>query len=489
LEWKNDISARYYFWFVPHTWGDFHWNLLRDRVEDMTDSLHNIFNLATSQKPSYYFAPCLLSDWIWDGRFYFSLEPSRQRAVSVYSREAISFDSWVPNLLLFYLTWGQAPAPLAEGAAAYFDYPHFWAQQYLRTKELDSISRFITTFKYRQLPAEKALMEAGSFVRFLVEKYGKGLFENLYRGSTDLTVKEELSKLYGKPLDSLEAEWRSFLLNFKPEAAPLRAIAREEFWNYRFEQALNLYRTALELDSNSQPNDYEDVAVQFYNLGAYDSALAYYVKACRLGPALWQRPYVAANFYLLLDDTGRESLYYRKVLELDTSIADGIVRQATYFFEGENFHSAESLYQLALKKKIRADDLAELNLNLGYLKWRMKGDFKKGNELLNSAWNFYRNARSNSPGTPLPYWRLGELFLYKNMPDSAEANLKFALFLETRPYYLAKLLIRLGNLYDVLNRRKEALDNYRQVLKLSAASLDQRRAQGYLKKPFRMSVN
>ncbi len=76
--------------------------------------------------------------------------------------------------------------------------------------------------------------------------------------------------------------------------------------------------------------------------------------------------------------------------------------------------------------------------------------------------------------------------MYKNFADSAEANLKFALYLETRPYYLAKIFVRVGNLYDLLNQRQKAVGHYRQVLQMAAAPLDRRRAQGYLSQPFRL---
>ncbi|HEU4436240.1 MAG TPA: hypothetical protein VFR89_02160, partial [candidate division Zixibacteria bacterium] len=162
--------------------------------------------------------------------------------------------------------------------------------------------------------------------------------------------------------------------------------------------------------------------------------------------------------------------------------------QAGYCFETADWTRAESLYLLALRKKTRPDDLAELNMNLGYITWRVKGDFKKGNELLNAAWGAFRRARSDAPGLPVNYWRLGELFLFKNMSDSAEANLKFALYLETRPYYLAKIFIRLGNLYDVLTQRPRALEQYRQVLKIPGVPLDRRRAEAYLARPFQLGT-
>lgn len=487
--WNNDPSPHFYFWFVRNTWGDFHWNLLRDRVEDRTDSLTRLFHLSTSQKLDYYFAPCPLSDWLWDGRFYFSLEPARRRAVSVYGREANSFSPWVPNLLLFYVAWGHAPAPLAEGAAAYFDYPHYFAQQYLKEGKLDSVSRFLTTYRYRRLPPERALMEAASFVRFLSERYSPGLFEKLYRSATDLTLRQDLARLFGKPVDSLEAEWRRHLSDFQPEPGTLRALAQEDFWNYRFLDALELYRRALALDPSPGPADYEDCATQFYNLGEYDSALFFYQKAMDADSGSWRLPYVVANFYQLLDDSARARERYRRILDIDSSVADGLVRQGTHCFESGQFARAESLYREALRKKIRPEDLAELNLNLGYITQRLKKDPKKGNELLNTAWGFYRQARAAAPGLPYPYWRLGELFMYKNFPDSAEASLKFALYLETRPYYLGKILVRLGNLYDLLGRRREAEESYREVLNLAAAPLEHRRARAYLQKPFSIPLD
>ncbi len=489
FQWYSDPTPHFNLGFVSNTWGDFHWNSLRDRVEDAADSLLKVFHLTTSQKPAYYFVPCPLSDWVWDGRFYFSLEPSRLRALSVYSREANSFSPWVTNLLLFYLSWGHAPAPLAEGAAAYFDYPHFFAQRLLKEKQLDSLAGFLTTYRYRKCPPEKGLVQAASFVRFLMERYGSGTFEHLYRQATDLTVREDLQRLYAKSLDSLENEWRVFLATFEPAPEPLRRVAGEDYSNFRFRDALELYKRALALDPAPRVEDCETMAGLFYNLGQYDSALAFYLKAYSLDSARWQRAYVAANFYLLLDDTLSARNYYQKILELDTTIADGMVRMGSYYFEIGQFARAESLYLRALKKRISPDDLAELNLNLGFITWKRKGDFRRGNEMLNAAWGYYRQVLGSAPEVPLPYLRQGELFMYKNMPDSAEANLQFALYLETRPYYTAKILVRLGNLYDLLNRRGEALAVYRRVEELPAAPLERRRARACLKTPFSLPAS
>ena len=48
---------------------------------------------------------------------------------------------------------------------------------------------------------ETAYTLAGSFVGFLIERYGVGLFRSLYET-------ENFEKVYGKSLDTLEKEWR-----------------------------------------------------------------------------------------------------------------------------------------------------------------------------------------------------------------------------------------------------------------------------------------
>ena len=49
-----------------------------------------------------------------------------------------------------------------------------------------------------------AYVLAGSFVGFLIERYGLPPFRNLYET-------ENYEQVYGRPLDTLEKEWRLIL--------------------------------------------------------------------------------------------------------------------------------------------------------------------------------------------------------------------------------------------------------------------------------------
>jgi len=70
--------------------------------------------------------------------------------------------------------------------------------------------------------SQKSYVLAGSFSRYLLSAYGPAPFDRVY-ASLDWT------KEYGKPLDSLEAEWKRWL---RPRMAPMDASDSEHFRYY-----------------------------------------------------------------------------------------------------------------------------------------------------------------------------------------------------------------------------------------------------------------
>lgn len=65
---------------------------------------------------------------------------------------------------------------------------------------------------------ETAYLEAGSFVKFLVERYGVDTFKDLYSRATGDTEHDEslVQSLYGKGYAVLETEWLDYLAGLKP---------------------------------------------------------------------------------------------------------------------------------------------------------------------------------------------------------------------------------------------------------------------------------
>jgi hypothetical protein len=105
---------------------------------------------------------------------------------------------------------------LVEGLATYY--------MFIRKPwKLDSIVGQMKSFnellpldtliwKFRSLPETLAYFQAASFVKFLIENYGRDAFITLYKqaGSWDEFL-ETLPKLYERTLDELENEWINWL--------------------------------------------------------------------------------------------------------------------------------------------------------------------------------------------------------------------------------------------------------------------------------------
>ena len=107
---------------------------------------------------------------------------------------------------------------LAEGLAVYLHtrlagnpaFPNFGedlrrlaARRLSGVKSLEALNRVRTPRPLGTVVDEEtAYAFAGSFVRFLIERYGLAMFRSLYES-------ENYGKVYGKSIDALEKEWRS----------------------------------------------------------------------------------------------------------------------------------------------------------------------------------------------------------------------------------------------------------------------------------------
>jgi hypothetical protein len=106
---------------------------------------------------------------------------------------------------------------LAEGLAVYLQtklgenpgFPNFGedlsrsaARSLSRVKSLEALNGVRTpNLLSNVIDDETAYIVAGSFVGFLIERYGLPPFRRLYE-------KENYEQIYGKSLDNLEKEWR-----------------------------------------------------------------------------------------------------------------------------------------------------------------------------------------------------------------------------------------------------------------------------------------
>ena len=99
---------------------------------------------------------------------------------------------------------------LHEGLAVAADWseerltPHQWAKAMLTLGVAPSMKRLMGAIGFWTENPSRAYMAAGSFVRFLIERYGVERFRIVYPLGN-------FRKAYGKPLEELVGEWRVFL--------------------------------------------------------------------------------------------------------------------------------------------------------------------------------------------------------------------------------------------------------------------------------------
>lgn len=123
---------------------------------------------------------------------------------------------------------GNPPALLNEGLAVYMQAGHKWkgvpvdvtASKLLEEGKLTPLGELIkrTEIGSRGDDGKVAYPQSASFVKFLIDKYGKDKFLKAYktlRNSGDKGVqqqnKSELARIYGKNLRELENEWHGYL--------------------------------------------------------------------------------------------------------------------------------------------------------------------------------------------------------------------------------------------------------------------------------------
>ena len=125
----------------------------------------------------------------------------------------------------FYASWSTG---LTEGAAMSVE-PEYdgvytldeHAARILQLNYAGGVNQVMAFTGFASNASAKSYVLAGSFSRFLLVRYGPDRFDRVYRSL-------EFKKVYGKPIDSLEAEWKTWL-------APLMtALTPEDSAHFRY---------------------------------------------------------------------------------------------------------------------------------------------------------------------------------------------------------------------------------------------------------------
>lgn len=192
---------------------------------------------------------------------------SNTNLISYLDRNYTAIETWtyfthegahvVANALIQPKEEGGPGGVLVEGLAVWATGGHY------RSEPIDEMAAVIAgsdsyiplgTLRagpFYDLQHETSYMEAGSFVKFLIERYGLDKLKQLYGQETGKPEQDEplVARLYGKSYAELEAEWLEYLDGLSP--AP--ELAEAWGFNVRYFELMRRYQAELDPDARILP--------------------------------------------------------------------------------------------------------------------------------------------------------------------------------------------------------------------------------------------
>jgi hypothetical protein len=124
---------------------------------------------------------------------------------------------------LLSLPWGLSIYLFCEGLAQYMEDNfmnkdlHLISKELLNENKLYSLQWLCDNNNWENVEPTTIYPQVGSFTKFLIEKYGKGEFKEVYQNTSrnhDISKNLfEIERVYSKDINQLEREWKDFIDN------------------------------------------------------------------------------------------------------------------------------------------------------------------------------------------------------------------------------------------------------------------------------------
>jgi tetratricopeptide (TPR) repeat protein len=488
--WYSDPSAHFELYFIPNTLGDFAWNVLRDFVEQEFQVFDNVFGLNRSQKTHYFLSPCKVPEIAWYPNRSWAVNPTTFKAYALFNRTEKLVSGVPTNINHLYRYRGYAPLSLVEGAARGFEYDHYYAKKLNWRGALPRPSEWWPTIKYKSYPDTGLYIAASSFVSYLIGTQGTSKFYQLYDIVHDLNPDSAFSAVYGKPFRTIEDGWLNFLDTMKvyPHIASY-FISRAKVLG-RNQESIELLSVLVDVDSADVSKSRDELALLYFLEGEFDHVVE----------TISSMPDVYRNADRIIQ-MGNSSLFFGG--HVDSARAgfskhradslSGIMQSAVCLLSGwlerteGNFELADSLFGLtdSTLAATRVDQV-EIALHRGFMR-RLQGKHEQADLQFRKALRETMALLVDRSGAGDLYLRAGEAYAGLGHSDTALTYLDVAEFLEYRPYYIGRILVAMGNAYDLLGMRDRALYYYQRVIDENTSYPARTEARKYILDPYKVN--
>jgi hypothetical protein len=484
-----DPSANFDIYFIKNSLGDFHWNSIKNYLEADYNLFKTKFDISTSSKMSLFLCPCASPVVNWDKRFGYAIDPGRANIYTIYSHDFVSTDAILPNMLRLEQLWGYAPPFLVEGIAGYFGFTQYRIKILKADSGIPSIKTILTTAGYYAEDPIAAEIAAASFAKYLINIYGTGKIEQLYKQSDDLTLLKNMEKIYGSPIDALESDWlaevdtitftRQMFNHFAGRANAINNI-KEQLEYLEEMPKYDLYRSDT-IDTHTK------LASTYYQIGEYNKALKEYefLQTYDTAKAInWQ---IIGNLFLINSELDSAWVAFDSVYAMDSGYVAARLQQAKILAMRGDTAGAIKLAEDNIEKTKSAPSRIEFDLLLGklYKNDGMYRDSAKADKYFNEAAALSSNMMTQYPDDPVYKLRLGLAYFGLDKYHDAIQYLELARFIEQRAYNMGRILVNLGELYDVTGDHDKAIEYYQACLDNNSAEYHRELCRQYIVKPYK----
>jgi tetratricopeptide (TPR) repeat protein len=482
----SDPAPHFQIYFVPQSLGDYHWNTMRAYLELEYKELDKFYKFDDPQPVNLYLMPCYAPSMHYDRRHGFMIDPVKNNVMAVYNHEEKAAASLGTNMMKFYKFWGYAPQFFVEGVASLADFNDYYVQEYVKNgKTLSPQDLFVSDAYTGHENPVMARRVAGSFCGFLAKSYDTGRFKRFYEISTDLTASSDLEKIYGKPADTIVADWRYYIDTLSIDPGLFRYHAQRISYLKDYNEAVALLEERLRRTGGSNTQAI-DLANYYYRLGKYEDAQEFFGIPLA-GDSVDVRDIVTYANMLLIN-----GLLDSAVVTYERAILEDSTQAMAYYKIGRiqqylgDMAGAITFFRKA--SELSQDDQIAIDAHLAIGQClRQLGDADSATVYFASALNGAKLHLMGEDPNPSAALRAGEAFVYLGQPEPAIEHLEFAYFVEERPFYLGRIMLALGNAYDLMGERETALKYYGLVKDAPGAYLHSKAADRYIEQPFTLN--
>ncbi len=491
--WNFDPSAHFDFYFVPQSLADARWNLLRDFMEKNFKDYKELFQIAFPGKINCFLSPCILPQVTWDRRMGFAIDPPRSNCFVLYTHDHNTVDPVPAYLLRIYRFLGYAPPLLAEGMAAYFEFPHFYGKELRQSDQLPPVSMLLKSVDYYSLPGHNNISAASSFVKYLIDTYGLSKFKQLYKYSSDLKIENQFQEIYEKPLAELESGWHELLDTVTFSRGIIQYFYEKEMYINR-EDGMDLFLGELKQKMQTYTDTnfvYSQEAWNMYMRGDYDPSRTLYESLINISPTNSNYLIIYGNLLLIDGQYDSAVVMYNRLLAIDSTIKTALNKMGQTFYWQENLDSAQIYFLRDIDEDPSQLSQASSAIMLGELALA-EGDTSVASDYYNHALASMEQIYQFGKSWPAYLLRIGQAHMGLAMCGEdnlgkAKSYLESALYFEvhpTRTIFITRILKELGKLADLENQREDALAYYQKALSYPLPPAFEREVREYVTEPF-----